>query len=166
MTRACRGVYTLTVVHPRIGLLHPSADAVAAALARKSGLRLQATGAHAANLLGLSTQVPMKVVFLTDGPKRRVVLGNLEILFKTTTPRFMATAGRISGTVIQALRYIGKANITSIEIRQLRKTLSPGHKRQLLKDKKTAPAWMHRVFEEIASDLKEASREEPRERPR
>ena len=87
-------------------------------------ITLQPSGAYAANLLGLSEQVPMKIVFLTNGPERKVQIGNQIIIFKHTSPRFMATAGRVSGLVIQALRHIGKKHVdTAIEAR-LRKNLT------------------------------------------
>src|SRR5260370_29457571 len=65
--RVSRGLYDVPRRHPIVGLTAPSVDAVAKALAGKGGTRLQPTGAYAANLLGLSNQVPARVVFLTDG---------------------------------------------------------------------------------------------------
>src|SRR5579864_4463424 len=98
--RLARGVYDFPKEHPVLGLLAPSADAVARALAGRDRTRLQPSGAYAANLLGLSEQVPAKAVFLTDGPSRRLKVGANEIILKRTTPRAMAAAGRMSGLVI------------------------------------------------------------------
>jgi hypothetical protein len=89
-----RGLYDYPAEHPKLGLLAPSVEAVARALKMRDAIKLQPSGAYAANLLGLSEQVPMKVVFLTDGPSRRVAVGQREIILRGTTPRNMATAGR------------------------------------------------------------------------
>lgn len=147
-----RGLYDYPAEHPKLGLLAPSVDAVARALKVRDAIRLQPSGAYAANLLGLSEQVPMKVVFLTDGPSRRVVIGGREILLKGTTPRNMATAGRISGTVAQALRWLGKDHVDDTVIARLRQRLTHDDKRQLLKDLRHVPAWVADAFRQIAAD--------------
>jgi len=149
--RLARGLYNYPELHPQIGVVAPSPDAVAKALATRDAIRFQASGAYAANLLGLSDQVPVKVVFLTDGPARHVRIGRQEIILKRTTPRNMATAGRVSGTVIQALRFVGQKQVTELHIRQLRNQLPEADKAQLLKDRVYAPGWMHPIIEEIAN---------------
>ncbi len=148
--RLARGLYDHPQLHPKIGLLAPDPDAIAKALASRDAIRLQSSGAHAANLLGLSEQVPAKVVFLTDGPARRVKIGRREIILKSTTPRNMATAGRISGTVIQALRYMGRQQINDAHVRHLAGLLHEDDKAQLLKDRVYAPGWMHPIISAIA----------------
>ena len=107
--RLARGVYDLPKDHPVLGLLSPSADAVArASLAGRDRTRLQPAGAYAANILGLSEQVPAKAVFLTDGPSRTVKIGPTTIQLRRTTPRNMEAAGRLSGLLMQALRELGE----------------------------------------------------------
>jgi hypothetical protein len=114
-------------------MLSPSPDAVAKALAGRDAFRLQPSGAYAANLLGLSTQIPMKIVYLTDGRSRTVRIGKKQIILKSTTPRNMATAGRISGLVIQALRHLGRQHVDKDVIAQLDSRLDADARRQLLK---------------------------------
>jgi len=137
-----RGLYDYPIEHPTLGQVAPSADAVARAIARRDAVRLQPTGAYAANVLGLSEQVPTKIVFLTDGPPRRVKLGRREIVLKRTTPRNMATAGRKSGTVIQALRHVGQRHVDAKVVSILDRQLSPADRAQLRKDLRYAPAWV------------------------
>ena len=91
--KLARGLYDYPKTDPQFGPLQPSADDIANALAGRDATRLQPSGAYAANLLGLSTQVPMKVVYLTDGRKGKVQIGKRQIILKNTTPRNMATAG-------------------------------------------------------------------------
>lgn len=150
--RLSRGLYDYPRKHPKLGVLAPDPDAVAQALANRDAIRLQPSGAYAANLLGLSEQVPARVVFLTDGPARRVKLGRREIILKNTTPRNMATAGRISGTVIQALRFIGKQQLNNAHITHLKELLPEADKVQLRRDRIYAPGWMHTVIDAITGE--------------
>jgi hypothetical protein len=150
--KVARGVYGLPHRDRQLRDVPPSVDAVARAMQVRGALRLQPAGAHAANLLGLSTQVPVRTVFLTDGLSRTVKLGRRQILLKRTTPRQMATAGRISGTVIQALRWIGRPNVDEKTIASLRRRLTKREKAQLLADRRHAPEWIARVLEQIAGE--------------
>src|SRR5271168_5651932 len=102
--RLARGVYDFPKEHPVLGPLSPSAEAVAHALAGRDRTRLQPAGAYAANILGLSEQVPAKAVFLTDGPSRTVRIGPTTIQLRRTTPRNMEAADRLSGLLIRACR--------------------------------------------------------------
>lgn len=149
--KLARGVYDLPRRDARFGDLSPSPDDVASALAGRDGARLQASGAHAANLLGLSDQVPVRLTFLTDGRSRRVQLGRQQITLKHTTPKQMATAGRISGTVIQALRWLGRDHVDDKVVNTLRRRLSDADKRQLQQDLRYAPTWVADVMRRVAT---------------
>jgi hypothetical protein len=150
--RLARGLYEYPRKHPELGRLSPDIEKVAKALAGKDRIRLQPAGAYATNLLGLSEQVPARVVFLTDGPSRTVKIGRQEIQLRRTTPRNMAAAGRLSGLLMQALRHLGKAHITPARVEHLKRTLPPKERRQLLRDLRLAPAWMHPLFRELAGE--------------
>ena len=150
--RIARGLYDVPRKHAILGALLPSADDIAKAIAGKASLRLQPSGAYAANLLGLTEQVPMKLAFLTDGVSRTVHIGNQSILLKHTTPRNMAIAGRISGLVIQALRHFKQAHIDDQIVAKLRAKLSAEDKTVLLADAPLAPAWIADVMRRIAQD--------------
>ena len=152
LRRLARGVYDFPKEHPVLGPLTPSADAVARALAGCDHTRLQPSGAYAANTLGLSEQVPAKAVFLTDGPTRTVKIGTTTIQLRRTTARNMATAGRLSGLLIQALRELGKEHVTPERREHLKRTLPAEKRRELIKDLKLAPAWMHAIFRELAEE--------------
>ena len=150
--RLARGVYDFPKQHPVLGALQPSADAVARALAGRDRTRLQPAGAYAANALGLSEQVPAKVVFLTDGPSRTVKVGPITIQLRRTTARNMAAAGRLSGLLIQALRELGKEHVTPERLAHLKRTLPAQKRQELISDIRLAPAWMHPIFRELAED--------------
>lgn len=123
---------------------------IAEVLGEKEGARLQISGAHAAHELGLTEQVPMKTVYLTDGRTRMVQVGRRRIALKHTTPRNMETAGRISGTVIQALRWLGKEHVTPEVVRKLKQILDARAKKQLLADARFAPEWIAQKMRAIA----------------
>jgi hypothetical protein len=149
-----RGLYDIPRYSKMLGkVASPDTDAIANALKGRDAIRLQPTGAYAANILGLSTQVPVKIVFLTDGPSRRVQVGRRLILLKRTTPRNMATAGRISGTVIQGLRWLGQRHVEDAMVRILRQRLPDDAKKQLLKDVRYAPAWIADIMRQVGGDV-------------
>lgn len=137
-----RGLHDYPVQDPAMGLVSPSADAIARALVVRDAIRIQPAGAYAANILGLSEQVPSRIAFLTDGPTRKVRIGRREIRLQHTTPRNMATAGRESGTLIQALRYLGQAHVDDRARAILRRYLAKADRSIIRKDLALAPAWI------------------------
>ena len=152
LRRLSRGLYDKPRQDPLLGTLWPSVDAVVAALTGKDKLRLQPTGAYAANLLGLSDQVPARVEFLTDGTSRTVKAGPMQIVLKRTTPRQMAAAGRTSGLVIQALRSLGPEHVTPQRLAKLRRSVPVAERRTLLDDLTLAPGWLQPTLRALAAD--------------
>lgn len=150
--RLARGVYDFPKEHPVLGPLTPSAEAVARALAGRDRTRLQPTGAYAANSLGLTEQVPAKMVFLTDGPAKTVKIGPMTIQLRRTTPKNMEAAGRLSGLLIQALRELGQEHITPERREHLKRTIPLEKRRKLLTDLRLAPTWMQPIFRELAEE--------------
>jgi hypothetical protein len=149
-----RGLYDYPRTDPQLGLLQPTVDDIAQALAGRDEIRLQPSGAYAANLLGLSTQVPMRVVYLTDGRSRTVQVGKRQILLRHTTPRNMATAGKISGLIIQALKDLGKDRVDDHVIDKLDRRLDDAARKQLMKDIRSAPAWIADIFRKLSQPQK------------
>ncbi len=149
--RLSRGLYEYPKKHPTIGFLSPDPDKIAEAISVRHAIRIQPSGAFAANILGLSNQVPAKIVFLTDGSGRRIKIGPREIIFKRTTPRNMAAA-KSSGTLILALKYIGKEQISQDHIKHFRESLSTHIKMKLKKDSIYAPGWICPIIDEIVKD--------------
>lgn len=147
--RLARGLYDYPEKHPILGDLPANYERIAQALAGRDNLKIQPSGAYAANLLGLTEQVPAKIVFLTDGANRIVQVKNQQIVLKRTTPKNMATAGNISGLVIQALRYLGKNHIDDKVIGMLKKRLTEEDKRRLMRDFRYAPAWVGSIFKQL-----------------
>ncbi len=157
LRKIARGLYDLPRIDPQLGQLSPNSDAIANALKSRDGIRLQPTGAHAANMLGLSDQVPVKIIYLTDGPSRHLTYGGLDIVLKHTTTRNMATAGRLSGLITQAFRWMGKDRVDDGVVEKLRRNLKTSDRAALVRDAAYAPAWIARIFHQLVSDNQEKS---------
>jgi len=132
-------------------ILSPASNQVARAVARKHGWRIQPTGAGAANMLNLSTQVPMKIVYLSDGPTKSMDFGEGTIRFKNTAPKNMA-ASELSGLVINAFNYLGKQHVTPEVIAKLRDRFDTDQKKQLLKDARFATDWIFEAIQKICEE--------------
>jgi hypothetical protein len=150
LRRLAQGLYDFPKVHPRLGPLSPAPDDVAQALARETGSQVQIAGARAANALGLSTQVPAKSTYLTDGPSRRVVLGKRVIDLRHASPKHLIVPGSAAGTVVQALRHVGA--IRAADVAQIAsRRLSASDKKTLASNAIRAPAWMRPTLVSIAN---------------
>lgn len=165
LRRLARGLYDKPRHDDVLGPLWPSVDAVVKALVGKDKLRVQPAGAYAANLLGLSDQVPAKLVFLTDGVSRSVQAGPMQITFKRTSPRNMAAANRLIGLVIQAFKSLGQEHITPQRLAHLRKTLPAAERARLPADMDLAPAWMHPLLRQLAQDGASVARPARKRKP-
>jgi hypothetical protein len=151
--RLAPGLYHYPRINPKLGgVINPLPDAVAKAVARKSGNRIIPSGAMAANIMGLSTQVPAKAIYLINGQPRKVRFGSQTVIFRSAAPRTMAVSGRVSAIVFQALRHMGRGNVTDSMVSQLQRTLSAKDKRVLRKDICHAAAWMKPILVRIAGD--------------
>ncbi len=148
--RIRRGLYDLPRSHPITGQTAPNIMATVRALMDGSHAQWQFTGAYAANALGLSDQVPSKIIILTDGVPRRVSLGKLSLVFRRAAPRNLLGAGRRAGLVIQALRYLHASPDMSQHVARLKKTLDAGTKRDLASLANKLPAWMRPLAQQIA----------------
>ncbi|MFC1510192.1 DUF6088 family protein [Candidatus Omnitrophota bacterium] len=144
------GVYDYPRINDKLGgELSPVMEEVAKAIARKNNFRILISGALAVNQLGLSTQVPAKIVFLTDGRERKVKILNQSLIFRHASPRNMAICGKKSEMILQALRYLGKRGVDDDVIGKLSKMLSSKDKKHLKKDIRYAPAWVGGVVDKI-----------------
>lgn len=152
INRAGRGLYHLPRNHPALGSLGPSYDAMQDLVHRKAGGDVFPTGAHAANALGLSDQVPMRSTHLTTGPSRRINSGKSEIVLRHVSPRFVSTKNPKSAQIILALRWIGRQAVDDDIISKLRRNLSPADRAALPADAGCAPAWISDIFHRIAKD--------------
>ena len=149
--RVGRGIYDYPKISNQLGPLSPTPEAVAGALARTESAHLQTSGARAANALGLTTQVPARLTFLTDGTPRSRRVGRQIIELKRAAPRKLRGAGTTAGTVLQALRYLGPEAVDERVVRHLSQVLTARDKRELRSLISAAPGWARPAVERIAS---------------
>jgi len=154
VVRIAQGIYTIPETDTLIGQVTPGIEAIAMAIAKRDKATIVPTGVYALNKLGLSTQVPLNIVYLTDGAARKVIIGKQSIKFKKATPKNLLAKGHISSLVIQALRAIGKDNATKQDMDKIYALLKKEKQQHLQHDMKLAPVW-------IADILKKALNTEP-----
>ena len=148
LVRLAHGIYLFPKIDKELGVLFPSTENIAKAIARRDKARIILTGVQALNKLGLSSQVPMKVVYLTDGATRTVKVGKRTISFKKTSPKNLLTQGEISSLVIQALKTIGQKNIDNETIKKIYLILKNEQQENILNDAKLAPAWIYKILKQ------------------
>jgi len=151
--RVIRGIYD----YPRDskalrGPVSPDMDQVAHALARKFAWRIQPDGATAQNLLGLSTQVPARIVYLSDGPDRSYTVGKTLLAFEHTALKEAGFKLQESRLIVQALKAYGENRITRKIIAQIRKKFDRTLRKRILVDTKTATGWVYAAIQEIAKE--------------
>lgn len=146
LVRLAHGIYLFPKNDKLLGILYPSIEDIANAIAKRDKARIIPTGIQALNKLGLSTQIPMNVVYLTDGAARSIVVGKRNIKFKKTTPKNLATKGKMSSMVIQALREIGKNNVTPEQLETIKRQIIKEKHENIVHDAQLAPAWIAKIM--------------------
>jgi hypothetical protein len=144
--RVARGIYARLAKDSILGPIKPSTEEIAEAISKRDKARIIPTGTLALNALGLSTQISINVVYYTDGSARKIEVGNRTIKFKKTAPKNIATIGKISTLVIQALKEIGKDNATAQEIEIILNQLKKEDPYRLAHDIKFAPEWIRIIM--------------------
>ena len=144
--RAATGFYTLPKMYHDLGVILPGIDDIALAIAKRDKARVVPTGSYALYKLGLTTQVPMNVVYYTDASARFVKVGKRTIKFKKASSRNLAFKGEISMLVIQALRSLGKDNVTDQEVTHIKMILQNETPPHLKHDLLLAPVWIRELL--------------------
>lgn len=144
--RVAQGIYVRPKTSKYVGEILPSAEEVVEAIAKRDKIRIIPTGIYALHVLGLSTQIPTKLVFLTDGSSREIKIGNRTIKFKKTSPKNLLAQGKISSQVIQALRAIGREALSENEVEQIKVLLKKEKPENLEHDIELAPEWIKKIM--------------------
>lgn len=155
ISRVARGIYARLEKDPVLGPVKPGAEAIAKAIAKRDKARIIPTGTLALNALGLSTQVPMNIVYLTDGAARKINIGKRKITFKKTSPRNLAAIGEISSLAIQALKEIGKDNVTETEKEIILNHLKKEEPYRLEHDIRLAPEWIRKIMRQALNEIRQ-----------
>lgn len=154
IVRVAQGIYVRPKISKLIGPLTPTAEEVAEAIAKRDRIRTVPTGSYALNALGLSTQVPMNIVLLTDGSPREIKVGKRKIKFKKTTPKNLLAKGKISRLVIQALKEIGNGKVSEGEEKKIIAILKNEDEKDLKHDMALAPVWIQKIMKKTLNNGK------------
>ncbi|MFK7808178.1 MAG: DUF6088 family protein [Saprospiraceae bacterium] len=146
LKRLARGIFTKPKYSELVGDILPTTEAIAVAIAKRDKARILATGSYAMHVLGLTTQIPLKLVYLTDGSPRKITIGKRTIQFKKTSPKNLALKGDISKLVVQALKEIGKDQATKNEINKIQNLLKKEDRKTLKHDITLAPQWIAEIM--------------------
>jgi len=154
ISRVAQGIYVRPKESRLLGKLVPTAEEVAEAIAKRDRIRTVPTGSYALNALGLSTQVPMNIVFLTDGSPREIRVGKRKIKFKKTTPKNLLAKGKTSRLVIQALKEIGNGKLSDKEEKKVIEILLKENNNDLKHDIGLAPVWIQKIMTKALNSAK------------
>ena len=146
IVRLSRGIYAKPKESELVGEVLPTTEAIAIAIAKRDKARILPTGSYAMHVLGLTTQVPLNLVYLTDGSPRKITIGKRTIQFKKTTPKNLTLKGEISKLVVQALKEIGRAKVTKDEINKIESLLKKEDRKILKHDIALAPQWIAEIM--------------------
>lgn len=154
--RVARGIYCYPKIDKvyRLGVCPPSVEDIAAAIAKRDRARIVPTAFHAQNLLGMSQQVVMNYLYLTDGSARTLKLENGgEIKFKHTAPKNLAFTNRLAMLITFALKDYGADGVTDEHRRRI-KELLPNEKREdIERDYSLMPDWVREIVKKCYEEL-------------
>lgn len=151
--RVLRGIYDYPKYSELLQQeLSPDFDQVAQALARKFNWRIQPSGDAALNLLGISTQVPGRLIYLSDGPNRQYEIANYTLEFKKSALKDVGFKHRESGLVVQALKALGKERVDDAVIATIRKQFDESACKRVLKDTVTATGWVYETIKQVCGE--------------
>ena len=154
LIRISKGIYYYPRTDEILGILYPTAEEIAKSIAKRDKAKIIPTGAYAQHLLGLSTQIPMNVVYLTDGSARKIKIGNQTIVFKKTSPKNLYFESKLSSLIIQSLKSLKEDNVNETIKHKLSDIIKQsGEIEKIKKDIKNAPIWIQKIMLEILSKI-------------
>ena len=149
LERLAHGIYLVPKVDKLLGIVYPSIEEIAKEIAKRDKARIAPTGIMAMYLLGLSTQIPLHAVYLTDGAHREIKIGKSIIKFKKTAPRNLAVKDDLLQLIIQAYKITGEKNISDDFEEKLTVYIKKLDEKVLLSQLKFAPVWIQKRIKNI-----------------
>ena len=149
LERLAQGIYVVPKKDALLGTLYPTTEAIALEIAKRDKARIAPTGALALYQLGITTQIPLKAVYLTDGAQRIITIGNRTIQFKKTTPRSLAIKDQLLLLITQALKEIGQHKVTDWHLQKLKSFALQLDNTVLKSQLKLAPVWVQKRIMEL-----------------
>ena len=149
IVRLAHGIYLNTKKDKLLGIVYPSIEQIAKEIAKRDKARIAPTGVMAMYLLGLSSQIPLHAVYLTDGAQREINIGKSKIKFKKTSPRNLAVKDGLLQLIIQAYKITGEKNISQAFEEKLIPYIKKLDENILNSQLKFAPVWIQKRIRNI-----------------
>ncbi|MFR9504408.1 MAG: DUF6088 family protein [Rikenellaceae bacterium] len=151
VVRVANGIYAYPKIDTQygMGVILPSTDRIAQLIAKRDKARIAPTGANALHILGLSTQVPTNIVYLTDGTERKVKVYNHTIKFILTSPKNLSYKSSMMQLVVAALKEIGNNNVSEEDVKKIKTALNKVSKEIIEQDLTLAPVWIRKIIKEV-----------------
>lgn len=149
LIRLAHGIYLYPKIDTRLGMgvLYPTVETIAREIAKRDKARIVPTGVYALNALGFSTQIPMNVVFLTDGAARKIKIGNGQgIVFKRTVARNLSYKNNTLMLVVAALKEIGEGKVSPEQHSKIKELISKEKQEDIIADLQLSPAWIKKII--------------------
>jgi len=146
--RIATGIY-MNPKKTKFGILYPTIDQIAKKIAERDKAQIMPTGDTAMNILGFSTQVPMNAVYITNGAKRKVKVGNRNIIFKNVIQKNFQFKGKLLPMIIIALKELGESNVSDEIKNKIVKHLSESssdERTTMMQDLYLAPVWIKELI--------------------
>ena len=147
--RLTHGIYLKPKKDSLLGTIYPTIDEIAKQIAKRDKARIAPTGVLALYLLGLTTQIPLKAVYLTDGSQREIKIGNRTIQFKKTVPKSFAIKDELIHLIVQAFKEIGQKEITDDFFNQIHPSVLQLNNVVVQKQLKYAPVWIQKIINNL-----------------
>ncbi len=149
LERLAQGIYLIPKKDELLGTLYPTTEEIAIEIAKRDKARIAPTGSLALYQLGITTQIPLKAVYLTDGAQRTIAIGKRTIQFKKTTPRNLAIRDQLLMLITQALKEIGQYKVTETHLQKLKSFAKQLDNDVLKSQLKFAPVWVQKRILEV-----------------
>lgn len=151
LEKAGHGIYIKPKIS-RFGKVPVPLEKIAREIADRDKCGILPTGSTAANLIGLSTQVPMNLSYITTGSTRTIKIGDRKISFRHASPKNFAAKGRVIPLLIQGIKEVGAKNISGVEYEAIRLFIDKQQDPYLQEDLPLAPVWIQRIIKKLMQE--------------
>jgi len=149
LERLAQGIYLKPKRDPLLGILYPTTEEIAKQIAQRDKARIAPTGVFALYLLGLTTQVPLKAVYLSDGSQREIKIGNRSIQFKKTAPKSFAIKDELLHLIVQAFKEVGQEGVTVDFLEKITSLIHRLESKVIDTQLRYAPVWIQKQINNL-----------------
>lgn len=144
--RLAQGIYLKPKKDPLLGIIYPTTEEIAKQIVQRDKARIAPTGVMALFLLGLTTQIPLKAVYLTDGSQREIKIGKRSIKFKKTVPRSFAIKDGLLHLIVQAFKEVGQEGVTEDFLEKITSAIRRLESKVVDTQLRFAPVWIQKII--------------------